>query len=135
MFHFLHINMVTFLISSSPPKIQHYCHQSHTHLFHPLIIFLYSHLFPSYLLLLHLLNISLLHKFHQHEQIHTDIHTSILISHPPNKHNDLVDCYNKTLSDLLNKHAPLKSNLFPNQAFQPMVFSYSSKTEIYLTPS
>ena len=38
-----------------------------------------------------------------------DIHTSIL-SHPPNNLYDLVDCYNKTLSDLLNKHAPLAQN-------------------------
>ena len=48
-----------------------------------------------------------------------DIHTSILISHPPNNLHDLVDCYNKTLSDLLNKHAPLKSKLFQPKPSNP----------------
>ena len=48
-----------------------------------------------------------------------DIHTSILISHPPNNLHDLVDCYNKTLSDLLNKHAPLKSKLFRPKPSNP----------------
>ena len=32
---------------------------------------------------------------------------------------DLVDCYNKTLSDLLNKHAPLKSKLFRPKPSNP----------------
>ena len=48
-----------------------------------------------------------------------DIHTSILISHPPNNLHDLVDCYNKTLSDLLNKHASLKSKLFRPKPSNP----------------
>ena len=72
MFHFLHINMVTFLISSSLPKIQHYCHQSHTHSFHPLITFLYSHLFPSHLLLL------LLSTRPDLNVIHTPFHFSFI---------------------------------------------------------
>ena len=51
--------------------------------------------------------------------IHDILHTSILISHPPNNLHDLVDCYNKTLSDLLNKHAPLKSKLFRPKPSNP----------------
>ena len=38
--------------------------------------------------------------------------SSKLITHPPTILSDLVDCYNSTLSALLNKHAPLKSKIF-----------------------
>ena len=41
-----------------------------------------------------------------------DIMSSKLITHPPTILSDLVDCYNSTLSALLNKHAPLKSKIF-----------------------
>jgi len=40
-----------------------------------------------------------------------DILSSCLITHPPSTPSDLVDCYNSTLSQLLNKHAPLKSKI------------------------
>jgi len=40
-----------------------------------------------------------------------DILSSCLITHPPSTLSDLVDCYNSTLSQLLNKHAPLKSKI------------------------
>jgi len=40
-----------------------------------------------------------------------DILSSCLITHPPSTLTDLVDCYNSTLSQLLNKHAPLKSKI------------------------
>jgi len=38
-----------------------------------------------------------------------DILSSRLITHPPSTLS--VDCYNSTLSQLLNKHAPLKSKV------------------------
>jgi len=40
-----------------------------------------------------------------------DILSSCLITHPLSTLSDLVDCYNLTLSQLLNKHAPLKSKI------------------------
>lgn len=40
-----------------------------------------------------------------------DIYSTPLISHPPTNLHDLIDCYNLTLSSLLNKYAPLKSKL------------------------
>ena len=40
-----------------------------------------------------------------------DLRTSGLITRPPSNLSDLIDCYNLTLSSLLNKHAPLKSKL------------------------
>ena len=67
----------------------------------------------------HIPNISAcINSINMNKFIH-DIHTSILISHPPNNLPDLVDCYNKTLSDLLNKHAPLKSKLFRPKPSNP----------------
>ena len=40
-----------------------------------------------------------------------DIRTSRRITHPPTNLSDLDDCYNSTLSNILNKHAPLTSKL------------------------
>jgi len=40
-----------------------------------------------------------------------DILSSCLITHSPSTLSGLVDCYNLTLSQLLNKHAPLKSKI------------------------
>ena len=40
-----------------------------------------------------------------------DIANSYLIKDPPSKHPDLVDCYNRTLSTLLDKHAPVRTKL------------------------
>jgi len=37
--------------------------------------------------------------------------SSCLITHPPSTLYDLVECYNSTLSQLINKHAPLKSKI------------------------
>jgi exonuclease III len=48
-----------------------------------------------------------------------DILSSRLITHPPSELSDLVDCYNSTLSDLLNKHAPLKSKIIRTKAANP----------------
>ena len=50
-----------------------------------------------------------------------DIVSSALIRNPSSSLSDLVDCYNFTLTNLLNKHAPLKTNWFiidhPNPGF------------------
>jgi hypothetical protein len=43
------------------------------------------------------------------EKFKRDILSSSLITHPPTKLSDLVDCYNSTLSSILDKHAPVKS--------------------------
>ena len=71
-------------------------------------------------------------------QIHT-WHTSILILHPPVIFMTLsIATIKHYLIFWTNMHASLESKLFrPNftQAFQPIVLSYSSKTEIYSTPS
>ena len=40
-----------------------------------------------------------------------DITSSKLITHPPSRISDLIDCYNLTLSTLLNTHAPFKTKL------------------------
>ena len=51
------------------------------------------------------------------------ITTSVLIADPPSTLQELVDCYNHTLSSLLDKHAPLKSKLIcshdPNPWYTP----------------
>ena len=48
-----------------------------------------------------------------------DIRTSRLITHPHTNLSDLVDCYNLTLSNILNKHAPLKSKLLRPKPSNP----------------
>ena len=48
-----------------------------------------------------------------------DIRTSRLITHPPTNLSDLVECYNLTLSNILNKHAPLKSKLLRPKPSNP----------------
>ena len=48
-----------------------------------------------------------------------DIHTSRLITHPPTNLSDLVECYNLTLSNILNKHAPLKSKFLRPKPSNP----------------
>jgi len=55
-----------------------------------------------------------------------DILSSRLITHPPSTLSDLVDCYNSTLSQLLNKHAPLKSKIIRIKPRNP--YSGSKKT-------
>jgi len=40
-----------------------------------------------------------------------DIFSYCLVTHPPSTLSDLVNCYNSTLSQRLNKHAPLKSKI------------------------
>jgi len=46
-----------------------------------------------------------------HNTADANILSSCLITHPPSTFSDLVDCYNSTFSQLLNKHAPLKSKI------------------------
>ena len=48
-----------------------------------------------------------------------DIFSSRLIHNPPSSLSDLVDCYNFTLSSLLNKHAPLKTKAVHSRPSQP----------------
>ena len=48
-----------------------------------------------------------------------DIRISRLITHPPTNLSDLVECYNLTLSNILNKHAPLKSKLLRPKPSNP----------------
>ena len=48
-----------------------------------------------------------------------DILSSRLITHPPSTLSDLVNCYNLTLSQLLNKHAPLKSKIIRTKPPNP----------------
>jgi HEPN domain-containing protein len=49
----------------------------------------------------------------------SDILSSRLITHPPSNLSDLVDCYNSTLSSLLNKHAPLRSKILRQKPSNP----------------
>ena len=48
-----------------------------------------------------------------------DIRTSRLITQPPTNLSDLVECYNLTLSNILNKHAPMKSKLLRPKPSNP----------------
>jgi len=48
-----------------------------------------------------------------------DILSSCLITHPPSTLSDLVDCYNSTISQLLNKHAPLKTKIIRTKPRNP----------------
>jgi Reverse transcriptase (RNA-dependent DNA polymerase) len=48
-----------------------------------------------------------------------DIISSRLITHPPSNLSDLIDCYNSTLTNLLNKHAPLKSKTILSKPPKP----------------
>ena len=56
-----------------------------------------------------------------------DITSSCLITHPPSDLSDLIDCYNSTLSNLLNKHAPLKSKIIRSKPSNPWFTSALNK--------
>ena len=45
--------------------------------------------------------------------------SSRLITHPPSNLSDLIDCYNSTLTNLLDKHAPLVSKNIRSKPSQP----------------
>src|SRR6218665_3446668 len=45
------------------------------------------------------------------ESFKLDLGASSLLTNPPADHNDLLSAYNSTLSDLLNKHAPVITKL------------------------
>ena len=45
------------------------------------------------------------------ERFSDDIANSVLVTQPPSTLQELVDCYNSTLSEILNKHAPIQSKL------------------------
>ena len=48
-----------------------------------------------------------------------DIISSRLITHPPSNLSDLIDCYNSTLTNLIDKHAPLVSKIIRSKPPQP----------------
>ena len=48
-----------------------------------------------------------------------DVVSSALIHNPSSSLSDLVDYYNFTLTNLLNKHAPLKTKLFHSRPSKP----------------
>ena len=45
--------------------------------------------------------------------------SSRLIIHPPSNLSDLIDCYNSTQTNLLDKHAPLVSKIIRPKPSQP----------------
>ena len=53
------------------------------------------------------------------ERFTRDIISSRLITHPPSNLSDLIDCYNSTLTNLLDKHAPLISKITRTKPPQP----------------
>ena len=48
-----------------------------------------------------------------------DVISSRLITHPPSKISDLIECYNSTSTYLLDKHAPLISKIIRSKPSQP----------------
>ena len=63
-------------------------------------------------------------------QFGRDILSSRLITHPPSGLSDLVECYNSTLSHLLDKHAPLKSKTFRTHSPSPWFSSLLKKLKL-----
>lgn len=53
------------------------------------------------------------------ERFARDDISSRLITHPPSNLSDLIDCYNSTLTNLLDKHAPLISKIIRSKPSQP----------------
>ena len=60
----------------------------------------------------------MLHQIYQPQQLHS-WHSHFSSNHSPTNLSDLVDCYNLTLSNILNKHAPLKSKLIRPKPSNP----------------
>ena len=56
-----------------------------------------------------------------------DITLSRLITHPPSTLDQLVHCYNSTLTGILHKHAPLKTKTVKSKSSQPWFTSSLSK--------
>ena len=54
-----------------------------------------------------------------HTKFCNDIKSSKLLNDPPTDINNLVSCYNKTLGDLFDAHAPLKSRSFVERPLVP----------------
>jgi len=59
-----------------------------------------------------------------------DILSSHLINHPPSTLSDLVDCYNSTLSQLLNKNVSFKSKIIRNKSRNPWYTQALKKLEL-----
>ena len=53
------------------------------------------------------------------EKLNEDIQNSILVKDPPQELEDLIECYNSTLTDILEKHAPLKEKVIRLQPRAP----------------
>ena len=53
------------------------------------------------------------------EKLNEDIQNSILVKDPPQELEDLIECYNSTLTDILEKHAPLKEKVVRLQPHAP----------------
>ena len=53
------------------------------------------------------------------ERFARDIISSRLITHPPSNLSDLIDCYNSTLTNRLDKHAPLVSKIIHSKPSRP----------------
>ena len=53
------------------------------------------------------------------EKLNEDIQNSILVKDPPQELEDLIKCYNSTLTDILEKHAPLKEKVIRLQPLAP----------------
>ena len=67
---------------------------------------------------------AVLHSFRHMKNIDIDgfcddISSSVLISDPPSSLSELVSCYNKTLTAILDKHAPVKSKLVTSSKSNP----------------
>jgi hypothetical protein len=56
-----------------------------------------------------------------------DLSATKLCQHPPSELDMLVDCYNTTLADLLDNHAPLKTKTV---TVRPQVAWYSEEVRV-----
>src|SRR6218665_187944 len=68
------------------------------------------------------------------ESFKLDLEAFSLLTNPPTDHNDLLSAYNSTLSDLLNKHAPVITKL-ETHAKKCMVQFFSSSSQIITPPA
>jgi len=59
-----------------------------------------------------------------------DILSTCLINHHPSALSDLVECYNSTLSQLFNKHAPIKSRITRTKPRNPWYILALKKLEL-----
>ena len=53
------------------------------------------------------------------EKLNEDIQNSILVKDPPQELEALIECYHSTLTDILERHAPLKETVIRLQPLAP----------------